>query len=196
MAISLSKSRLSVAIFAMGFSAATCAGALAEGAEEAVSIVDDKPSFGKITTSFGFDYNYNLNDGQYFGLTGSPVIGGVGSVLVPISLPSEKQRHNLVGSASVAFGLSDRFSVNAKLRGYASALESKTAGASSGTSFEYGFGDISVGAKYRLTDFSQGTNIDVFADYLLLKSNARQLHHGGSYTVRSSVSWFTDPLIL
>lgn len=161
-----------------------------------IIVIDDfRPKAKRFALSFGVDYGYYAKNTIGLRIIGSPATDGASSVIFPLSVNQSKQQHVGTFTAGISTSLSDRFTINSKVRALIGRDALSEFGIRKNAQTYYRFGDLSIGASYQLSSPSSSPFYSVFGTYNVLENSGGNVRLGKSYSVGASASILSDPLL-
>lgn len=159
-------------------------------------VIDDfRPKAKRFALSLGVDYGYYAKSGIGLRIVGSPGTDGASSVILPLSVSQNKQQHVGTFTAGISTSLSDRFTINSKVRALIGRDTVSEFGIRKSEQTYYRFGDLSIGASYQLTSPTNSPFYSIFGTYNVLESSGQNVRLGKSYSIGASASILSDPLL-
>lgn len=159
-------------------------------------VIDDfRPKAKRFALSFGVDYGYYAKNSIGLRIVGSPVMNGGSSVIFPLFTSQNRQQHVGTFTAGITTSLSDRLTVNSKVRALIGRDVVSEFGVRKSEQTYYRFGDLSIGASYQLNSPTKSPFYSVFGTYNLLENSEGNVRLGKSYSIGASASILSDPLL-
>ncbi|AFK56079.1 transporter [Tistrella mobilis] len=158
-----------------------------------VEIEDFLPGTGDVTVSIGADFSYLNQDSNTFAFGLAPQ-GNV-ITLVPFSVPSNRQTYSFSAAAAVTYGITERLSLGARIRGTAEFTEIQTGGHYTKRDDKYEISDISLTGNYKITPITESPYYYIFGEYRFLEMED-DVSIGHSYAFGAGIGWLEDPILI
>lgn len=159
-----------------------------------IKVDDFAPKANRFALSYGFDYGYSAKNSLSLTFVGAGNSSGA-SILIPLAINTEKHKHLASFNLGASTSVNDRLSLRSKVRALIGREITSHLNVKTGTNNYFKFGDVSVGASYKLGSLQGASLYSIFADYTILDNSSNKIKLGKSFSVGASASYISDPLL-